>query len=222
MSLPKKIISMENKDKKFHEKWGVTRDLMDIPHPFRLIIGGPPNSGKSTIILNIILRVADSKRPFEEVLLIHCDADNTEEYEDLDCEYLDEIPAPSDFEGKVKTLVILEDLELEHMNRDQRKNLDRLFGYVSTHKHVSVIATSQDPFRVPSGVRRCCNFFIFFKTRDMDSLARLARKTGLKGEDFKHLFDNICNEEHDSLWIDITKNSPAFLRKNCYEEIDYE
>lgn len=227
MSLPKKIIALPNRDKKFHEKWDAGRDLLNITHPFRALFLGPPNCGKSTTVKNILLR-ADP--PFEEIFVIHCDPEFTQEYDDLynynskgerddGIQLLKDIPAPEDFEGLVKTLVICDDLELKELSKDQRRALDRLFGFVSTHKNISVCLCSQDPFNVPPIVRRCSNLFVLWRLVDMDSMAMTTRKTGLESGTLKRIFNKLMTEPKDSLWIDLTEKSPAKLRRNGYQII---
>ena len=39
--------------------------------------------------------------------------------------------------GDVKSLVILDDLDYKTMNKTQKRNVDRLFGYVLTHKQAA-------------------------------------------------------------------------------------
>tara|TARA_B110000902_G_scaffold113995_1_gene134226 strand:+ start:4584 stop:5246 length:663 start_codon:yes stop_codon:yes gene_type:complete len=213
--LPDELIVIPNADKKFHEKWHKGRNMLNFPHPFRAVCLGPPNKGKSTTVKNILLR-ADP--PFEEVKVIHCDGDYTKEYEDVDADMLSEIPAPAEWGGVVKTLVILDDLELKGMSKEQKRNLDRLVGYVSTHKNISVILCSQDPFNVPPIVRRCSNLWILYEGTDRDSVAQLSRKAGYTKEQFDILFDK-CTEFHDSIWLDKTSKSPYPLRKNGFEII---
>ena len=50
--LPNKLIVLKNKDKAFHEKWYEGRNILNIPHPARFLLLGPPNSGKTMIIKN--------------------------------------------------------------------------------------------------------------------------------------------------------------------------
>lgn len=211
--LPNEIIPIPNADKGFHEKWYEGRNLLNIPHPFRAVCLGPPNVGKTTIVKNLLLR---AKPQFEKVFVIHCDPDYTQEYDDVGGEMLDEIPAPNEWDGDCKTLVVLDDLEFKTMNKDQRKNLDRLFGFVSTHKDISVVLCSQDPFNVPPIVRRCSNLWILWKLNDLDALATCARKTGMKSNSFNSIFNQLMLKSKDSLWIDMTSNSPCPLRKNGY------
>lgn len=222
--LPKKIIDIPNPDKTFHEEWAgegkkTKRDLLNLPHPFRAVICGPPNSGKTLVIKNILLR---AQPPFKECFVIHCDPEYTKEYDDVKATILDSIPAPNEWEGKKKTLVILDDLDYKTINKDkeQAKNLNRLFGFVSTHKNISVMLTAQDCFNIPPSIRRMSNLFIIWKNIDTDSFKMIARKCGMHMDDFTRIFKDIIGDNpHNSLWIDLTKNSPAKLRKNGYEVI---
>lgn len=217
--LPNQIIAIPNADKAFHEKWKEGRNMLNIPHPFRAVLLGPPNCGKTTLVKNLILR---AKPQYEKVVVIHCDPTYTAEYEDVGGEMMDEIPAPQDWEGEEKTLVVLDDLEFKGMNKEQKRNLDRLFGFVSTHKNISCVLCSQDPFNVPACVRRCSNLFILWRMKDVDALATCARKTGMKSNSFNTIFNDLMLQPNDSLWLDMTDRSPYPMRKNGYEVIQRE
>lgn len=221
MTLPNKLIAIKNADKAFHENWFNNRNPLNFPHPFRGVLLGPPNVGKSTCVKNILLR---AQPPFKRVIIIHCDADYTQEYSDMGNEVilLSLIPAPEEFEGKDKTLVILDDLEFKTMDKQQKHNLDRLFGYVSTHKKISCCLCSQDPFNVPPIVRRCSNLWVLWKSPDVDSTARVAGKTGMTKKDLLYLFKKNLKQFRDSLWIDMSAGSPYPLRKNGFEIITKE
>ena len=67
MKLKNDIIIIPNDDNKFHEDCDYD-DLCNFPHPFRLILVGPPNSGKTNIIYNILIH---KKPPFERILIFH-------------------------------------------------------------------------------------------------------------------------------------------------------
>lgn len=218
--LPQQIIPMDNYDKEFHEEWYEGRDLLDIPHPFRAILSSKPNGGKTTVIFNVALRVHKGKRPFEKILIVHCDPEETKEYDDIDPkEIVGRIPAVREMDPDAKTLVILEDLDYENLDHEQRGRLDRLFGYVSTHKNVSVMLTAQDPFRVPPIARRCANLFIVWNNHDLTTIQTLAKKLTLPSDTLQRLFREKCPNTHDSLWFDFTANSPAKVRQNGYEII---
>lgn len=219
MRLPNELFMIPNLDKKFHEKWDDGRNKLNFPHPWRGVFLGPPNSGKTTTIKHIILR---AKPQFEEVVVIHCDAEYTQEWTDIDCEMLSEIPNPEDWEGKIKTLVILDDIEYKGMNKTQKRNLDRLFGFVSTHKNISVALTSQDPFNVPCIVRRCSNLWVLWRCNDLDAMATVARKSGMKSEGFNSIFNQLMLDKKDSLWLDMSDKSPYPMRKNGFNIINKE
>lgn len=193
--LPNKIIPLPNADKKFHEKWYEGRNLLNFPHPFRACIISLPNCGKTCVVKNILLR---QDLPFKKLFVVHIDGNYAEEYEDVQpTKYLDEIPPPNSpmFDGKEKSLIILEDLEYKFMKRHELKNLDRLMGYVSTHKNVSVCIFRQDAFNIPVSVWRMSNVWILGKYNDLDSLWTLSRKSGIK--DFRELFTEHVKGCHD-------------------------
>ena len=216
MSLPDRIIPLPNPDKEFHESWEPGRNLLNIPHPFRAVFLGPPGSGKSTAVKNVLMRADPC---FENIIIIHCDSKFTQEYADLNCVMLDSIPSPEEWPGKVKTLVVLEDLEFKCMNKKQRQNLDRLFGYVSTHKNISCCLCAQDAFNVPPCVRRCANLFVLWQCPDLSSMSSLARKAGLTSAQLSSLFKNFCRDPKDSVWIDTSDHSPAKIRINGYKVV---
>lgn len=215
--LPHKILVVPNRDKKFHEKWYEGRDLLDFPHPFRMVLASKPNGGKTTVALNVIMRVGAGKTPFEKIIVVHCDPEETKEYLDIDCEMMAEIPSPQEFSPDQKTLVILEDLNYMDMDKTQQGRLERLYGYVSTHKNISCMLTAQDPFRIIPTVRRCTNIFVIWNNHDVAMVKCLARKTGVDADRLVQTFNAKCPSHHDSIWIDFTTNTPAPWRRNGYE-----
>jgi len=234
MKLPNKIIALKNEDKLFHERWTKKRGMLNIPHPFRVVLCGRPNCGKSTTIKNLLIR---ANPPFERLVVIHCDPEFTKEYDDFNVVFREDlepdekteeiptsiimgrIPSPSEWPGDVKTAVILDDLNYKKLKTDQFANLDRLFGFCSTHKNISVMLATQDPFQVVPCVRRMSNMWIIWKGSDMDSLKMLARKCGMKQKDFISIMENLLVDHHDSLWIDMTKNSPFPFRLNGFTKL---
>jgi hypothetical protein len=214
--LPKELIVIHNKDKQNDEKWKEHRDPLDFPAPSRILLLGKPGSGKTLCMFNIILR---AKIPYDQIYLVHCDIEGTCEFDDLDVMKLDEIPHMSEFEREGKKLIILEDLEYGNLSKDQRARLDRLYGYASSHKKLTIMASSQDGFALPPIVRRCTQVFIIWRVTDTDSLNCIGRRCGFKGKHFTALFKKFIHKPTDSLWIDLTNNSPYPLRINAYKMV---
>lgn len=227
---PDSLFGFENADKGFHESWEPGDNLLDFPAPFRALITGPPNSGKSTVVKNILVR---QQPPFDRVVIVHCDIEHTQEYKDImdDAEegtvlLMSEIPPADSWDTDVdqdgetcllKTLLIIDDIDLKTLNKEQRKNLDRTCGYVSTHRNVSVCICTQDSFAAAPNIRRMMNIFVIWRSPDLEALAMVARKVGVK--DLEALFDKHCKHRRDSIWIDLTTNSPAPLRLNGFTVI---
>ena len=215
--LPKKIIPLPNADKGFTEKWYPGRDELDIPKPFRMILAGPPSSGKSTCVKNILCRCE-----FEEVYVCHFDQETTEEYDDINLTYFENhLPDVSLLKGSrdIKKALIIEDMDLSSMNKYEKKTLDRLFGNVSSHDNVSIFYCVQDPLNVPLCARRVSNFFVLWKQPDLLALSLMGARTGFDQKRFAHLFNKL-KDTHDSLWVDLTRNSPYPLRMNGYIPIN--
>jgi hypothetical protein len=217
--LPKKIVPIDCSDKGFHERWTDKRNPLNIPHPFRAVLLGPPNSGKGCVAKNIIIR---ARPQFKKVIVVHCAPDFTTEWDGFDAEVIGEIPSPDEFGemAEEKTLCILDDLEYGAFNKEQTRHLDRLLGFCSTHLNISVMILQQDAFQVPAIVRRCSNLFIFWKQTDCDAMSMVARKTGYKAPTFNTMFAQLIKNPHDSIWIDMTDHTKYPLRLNGFQIIE--
>jgi hypothetical protein len=54
---------------------------------------------------------------------------------------------------------------------------------------------------------------------DLDAMATVSRKTGMKSQNFNAIFNQLMCDTHDSLWLDQTHKSPYPMRKNGFEII---
>jgi len=218
-SIPKKIIVFDCPDKiKFTEHWNKkrSRNLMNFPHPWRAILFGPPNSGKTSIIKNMILH---ANPEFDKIYICHFLEDYTTEYNDLGDSVimLDELPNKEDIDSSEKNLVILEDLDFKHMNSDDKKKLSRLFGAISSHCNTSVILAAQDAFNIPCIARRCANIWCLWLKgmSDLDSVSTVARRCNMKSCHLNNI-RKMMDDTHDFLCVDLTEKTPAPLRLNGY------
>ena len=232
-SLPKKLLFIPSSDKNFIEKWRKTRDPLDFPASYRIVLCGKPGCGKTSLIKNIFLRTQQSKKPFERVFVFHQDR-FAREYDDIGAQVLEELPC-NDFwmnyededeeedEDKEivrpKTLMIIDDICFSDLSKEQTNRLNRLCGFISTHANVSLACLNQDVFAINSIVRKCASIWCIWRPTDLDELNVIARRTGYKSKEFKELFENVAKGENDFLMIDMTPKSPYPLRLNGYKMI---
>jgi hypothetical protein len=216
--LPNELIFLKNRDKDNHESWSNGRNLLNFPKPYRMLLFGSPNSGKTNFIHNVIMR-ADP--PFEKIYVFHPDS-QSREYAMLGdhIEMLESMPDKLFCDPKLKNLLILDDIEYKNLSKVDKASLDRLTGYTSTHRNCSVMLTSQDAINVPPSVRRNSNIFVLYKNvPDLNSLAQVASKISLTADKLFSIFNSCMPNQRDSLCIDLTQGTPAKMRINGFKKI---
>ena len=218
------IVPVVNQDKKHVERWDPKRakDLANIPSPARILLLGPCNVGKSTVIKNLIMRQWPR---FKKVYLIHEDAHNTREYDDMDfTERFDEVPSiefwDTGDEKYEKRAVVVDDLEMVASNKERLKNLAILFRYASSHKGLTVYLAHQSFFDIMPLIKKMANFYILWKPRSRGEIELIENRTGLAKGCLKELFATVATGHRDSICVDLTENSPAKLRLNLFKKIN--
>jgi len=214
---PNELIRLPNADKTFHETWYDGRDILDIPHPFRMCILGKVGMGKSTIAKNVFLHCQMGDTPFEQVYIIH-GSPTTKEWNDIDPTLImSDIPHPDELcDNEIKSLIIIDDFEFTKLPKESIKNLSSLFRFVSSHHNFSIICAYQSFFDVKPIVRKCSNLFIIYRPNNDDELGTIARRVGMKKESMLQIFNELLPQQRDTLMIDMTEGSPAPLRKNLF------
>ena len=219
----KEIHAIKNQDKRGHEAWDDTRikNLANFPSPARILLLGPCGVGKSTVIKNLIMQ----KSPrFEEVYLIHEDAEFTKEYDDLEpTKKLSEVPPLEfwEYEGKhIRRAVICDDLELTSAHKERLKNLAIMFRYASTHKGLTIYFAHQSFFDILGLIKKMANVFILWKPRAYSELSLIENRVGMKKNMLKEIFKTVATGHRDSITVDLTEKSPAKLRLNLFNKIE--
>ncbi len=221
IKLKQELVDIKNTDKaKWTENWKKkgSGDIANFPHPSRVALIGPPSVGKSFLMKHLILH----QRPmFREVYIIHGDADCTTEFEDIEpTMMMEEFPPIEFFDGNVKTLLIIDDVEFSSLSKEQLGRMNKIFRYGSSHKNLTVYVSHQSFFDLPVLVRKLCNVFILWKPRSVVELKTISNRVGYTAKALDYIFENICTDYRDSLCIDHHYNSPAVLRKNLWSKID--
>jgi hypothetical protein len=215
---PNKLTVIQNADKGFHERWHEGRNLCNFPHPFRALLIGRPGCGKTCAAQNILIR---QDPPFERLIIAHVDGEYSKEWDECDpTTIVDDVPNFKDIDGKLKTLIVFADFDVDNLKREQKHLLSRLFGYCSTHKNCSIILCQQDPSAIPPLIRRLSNLFVLWRGLDMRILDQYGTKMGLEAGAVRHYFGKYIKTVHDSVWLDTTPGTPAPVRVNCYEVVN--
>lgn len=144
-------------------------------HPFTGIIAGPTGSGKSVFTFKFISEVDSMISPPPEKI-IYCYG----EYQPMFNEYphvtfSEGLPDLAQFDGKERTLLILDDLMSE-----TNDSVSNIFTKVSHHRNVSVLYLSQNLFYKSKQNRTIslnAHYIVLFKNpRDALQVATLARQ----------------------------------------------
>lgn len=227
MSLIDEIIPLPNADKDgFKDEWYPGRNFGNLLHPFKLVTAGPPNSGKTTAIINVFLRIQLSDKPFENLIVIQ--PDTSHEYDILDPTIiLSDFPEPEDLvtgsdDEMVKTAVIIDDFDLTKLTKQQQINVSKLFRYLSSHNNISIMTSYQDFFSIPTIIRKCATHFLIYKPRNQDELTVVAKRVGLKKDVIHNIFDREIKHKKDCLLIDLTCPDEFALRKNIFNVLNLD
>ena len=240
--MSKKLIVVPNPEKKNHEEWAPKRDFLDFPRPFRWLIAGKVSCGKTSLILNYLIKA----KSYNNIFLLHPNtynpnvslddeqinknilnypAEPVEEYTGVEYIPLAYIPGMKYFDdiAKKKNLMIIDDIDITSYLRKHREireeRLNKLLSFVSSHKNLSIIISSQDPSsQLPPIVFKMCNVITIFKPRDTYIVQTLARKLSFEYKQLKKLLA-LCKEQHDSITFDYIAKSPAPYRFNVYNKI---
>ena len=220
--LKNEIIRLPNADKgDWVEKWNMdTHGFDTLVHPFKACLIGRPNSGKTTVMHNLFLRIQMSNKPFQTLLIIQ--PSTSKEHDILDPTItLFDIPEIESIvsEDNGKTLIIIDDFDMSKLDTNQKRNLSMLFRYISSHHNISVMLSYQSFFDIPTIIRKTCNYFFIWKTNNVDELGTIAKRTGYNKKTFQSIFNKYIKDKHDFLVIDQQIDPEFELRKNLYEVI---
>ena len=210
-----KMKAIKNVEKLLHAPGGILPGF-----PSRIMLAGPPGSGKRNMLLHLLFKMR--AKPFQTITVCHSD-ENTTEYDLLSDQpnyklrgYSQEgLPGKDDFDLKKRNLLILDELPFLEMNRKQRSELERLFNHVSTHRSVTIVIMSQNLFDVSASIRRSLTHIVLWPSPIQTAVQALSRMLGIQ---LAPIFKSVCTERHDSLTIDFTGDGPR-IRKNWFEPV---
>jgi hypothetical protein len=213
---------MKNSDKTWHESWSKPRgrSMAAFPHPFTLCLLGVKNRGKTNTIVNVFLQHQTTTDPFKQLIVIG-PSNGASEYSEMEPTFiLTDIPPLESFaDKKIKKLLVFDDFDLSKLNATQKRNLSQLVR-CNTHIGLSICISYQSFFDVPTIIRNTTTQFILWKSHNKTEASGIAKKVGLNKAQLHYLLEHYLTGHYDNLCIDLSKDTPAFLRKNLLEKLD--
>lgn len=245
IKLPKDEIFIFHSVDKNNETWSKNRKFSNYPRPYRSLILGCPNSGKSSIAKNLVLA---GQPPYSKIYVWASSPKEWEKYADYlidDSDILDESNIlfedddDSDIEEmekeinpKIKKttrhkLLIIDDIEISKCSRPLKARVSLLFKHISSHKNLSIICLLQSPDMVGNEILANCNvFLISLNYKDIENISRLGKKIGVSYQTFKKIYryiaNNIDNKQYSYLCIDNTVNTKNPISVNFFQPIDID
>ena len=176
------------------------------------------DKGKSTVIKNILLH---AEPLYDRVVIVCCDK-STKDYDDLEPHLVtDHLPSVESFDPDYKNCLVIDDYRAKTTH--DKNLLDRLFGFASSHRRTTVIMAVQDLFAIwTPTIQRMSDVFVLWKTHDENQFRMICNRVGMKEAEIESIFTDLHFGKRDSLMIDKTPDSPAPLRKNIFDKIEFE
>ena len=213
IKLPNKVIPFLSNDKDFHTP-PPEDNLAFFGRPINCIIFGQRNVGKSRCMKNILAR-----QNVYERIVIYTPLSDTNEYDDIDAEIVNDIPPLEFFDREVNNCFIIEDCDVKNdLTKDQRTLLGNYYRVYGSHYNIDLYTITQNPFDISTSLRRVANVVILFKNNDLDMLSTLCRKFNLKASNLNAIFETFT--PYDFLVIDDTRPKEMRLRKNFFQIIE--
>lgn len=181
-------------------------------HPFTAVVAGPSSCGKTVFTFKFIREAQSLITPPPEKI-IYCYG----EYQEMFSEYphvvfTEGLPDISQFDGKQRTLLILDDLMTE-----TNDSVSNIFTKVSHHRNVSVIYLSQNLFYKSKQNRTIslnAHYMVLFKNpRDVMQVATLARQMyPNRGKFLVEAFRDATDKPYGYMLIDLRADTEEKYR----------
>ena len=183
-----------------------------LAHPFTCIVSGPTGSGKSVFTLKLIEHAQEIISPPPERILF-CYGEYQKIFDNYPgVEFHDGLPELTSFDGKKRTLLVMDDL----MTSTDDRVVD-IFTKISHHRNLSVVYLTQNLFYKNKQTRTLSlnsHYIVLFKNaRDATQVANLARQMYPGKSTFMiEAFKNATSAPYGYLLIDLKQETDDKLR----------
>jgi hypothetical protein len=230
-----KVIIFKNPDKKTRVRLG-PEDYMPY-NGSRILLSGPPNSGKRNLILNIIYRM--QPRP-SAIHIVHNDPytteydilsdlnipifiygpqdmpDKTNIVEAIDIEEGMDEQILNDTNNKNKQLsvnpiIIVDEITHDNLNNICRHRFERIVNEICTHCNTLLLCSIQSLLNIGPKCRRGFNQYILWRQCDDQLNKLIANRTSMKPEILDDLF-KLCSSNFDNITIDLDSDRDSEWR----------
>ena len=183
-----------------------------LPHPFTCIVSSPTGSGKSVSMLKLIEHARKIISPPPERILF-CYGEYQQIFDNFPgVEFHDGLSEVSSFDGKKRTLLVMDDLMTSTDNR-----VVDIFTKNSHHRNLSVVYLTQDIFYQNKQTRTLSlnsHYIVLFKNaRDATQVSNLAHQMYPGKSAFMiEAFKNAMSAPYGYLLIDLKQETDDKLR----------
>lgn len=184
--------------------------------PFTCMIAGPSQSGKTTLLIEILInsQVLISPPPDRIVYYYSRSQPAFEKLKDYNIEFVEGMPDPDIFDSDKNNLIILDDL-MDKCASD--KSILNLFTVDAHHKNISTFFISQNLFsqgKYSRTISLNCNYMLIFSNpRDRSQILYLARQVYPTNSNFLiESFEDCTQINHGYLFLDLTQSAHNNLR----------
>jgi len=203
----------------------------EISHPFRMLVVGASGSGKTSVAVYILSKMADTfgnikyfcrskDEPIIKYLEKKIPRTHLQVYEGIaDLPDLNEKDPEKGFDPKLQHLVIFDDLVLL---KDQTKIVEYFIRARKIAKGISIMYLTQSFFRTPKTIRLNINYLIIKKLSAQRDLNLILSEFSL-GCSKKTLIDiyKYCTAKRDDfLMIDIDQTNDKKFKHNLLEVLE--